>query len=231
MLSGDANKPVGKSGERKRNTRQGGKKAEARRQKAAQQQAPQPEQFQEAPEVVVAEAVIPEAVSVEVASTASSQVDASLADSPLVDSPLVDSQLADSPIVDSPLVVSPLVDSPLIDSPPADNSLADSPPVVPVTSAETGPVSYQTIANAYRDYTLQSLDRTGSFFEKLAGARSLDKAVELQTEFARQAYEGFATESQKICELHGQLARQRWNRWEDFAARMINPSLKPRRQA
>jgi hypothetical protein len=225
MLSSDANKPIGKSGERKRNTRQGGKKAEARRKKAAQQQAPQPEQSQEAPEVVVAEAVIPEAVSVQVAPTESSQVDASLADSPIVNSPL-----ADSPAVDSPSVANPPVDSPPVDSPLADNSLADSPPVVPVTSAETGPVSYQTIANAYCDYTLQSLDRTGVFFEKLAGVRSLDKAVELQAEFARQACEGFATESQKICELHGKLARQRWNRWEDFAARMINP-LNPRHRA
>jgi hypothetical protein len=225
MLSSDANKPIGKSGERKRNTRQGGKKAEARRQKAAQQQAPQPEQSQEAPEVVVAETVIPEAVSVQVAPTESSQVDASIADSPIVNSPL-----ADSPVVASPSIVNPPVDSPPEDSSLADNSLADSPPVVPVTSAETGPVSYQTIANAYCDYTLQSLDRTGAFFEKLAGVRSLDKAVELQTEFARQACEGFATESQKICELHGKLARQRWNRWEDFAARMINP-LNPRHRA
>jgi len=36
--------------------------------------------------------------------------------------------------------------------------------------------------------------------------RSLEKAVEVQTEFARQAYETFVTESQKIRELYSGLA-------------------------
>jgi hypothetical protein len=37
--------------------------------------------------------------------------------------------------------------------------------------------------------------------------RLLDRAIELQTEFAKQAYDGFIAESQKIRELHKQLAR------------------------
>ena len=110
-----------------------------------------------------------------------------------------------------------------------DSSLTDSSAVVPITSEET--VSYQTIANAYCSYTLQSLDDTRSFFEKFAGVRSLDKAFALQTEFAKQAYEGFATESQKILTLHGRLANQRLKRWEDLVARMINPSLNSTHQA
>jgi hypothetical protein len=103
---------------------------------------------------------------------------------------------------------------------PADSSPVV--PVVPVATAQTVPVSYQTIANAYRNYTRQSLDQTMSFFEKLAGVRSLDKAFQLQTEFAKQAYEGFLAESQKIRELHSELARQRLKRWEGFG-RTINP--------
>ncbi len=38
--------------------------------------------------------------------------------------------------------------------------------------------------------------------------RSLDKAIEVQTEFAKQAYETFLTELQKIRELYSGLARQ-----------------------
>ncbi|MFY9952499.1 phasin family protein [Bradyrhizobium sp.] len=64
------------------------------------------------------------------------------------------------------------------------------------------------IANAYGNYGRQSLDQTWSIFEKLGGVRSLGKAFELQTEFAKQAYEGFVAESQKIRELHRELARQ-----------------------
>jgi hypothetical protein len=54
--------------------------------------------------------------------------------------------------------------------------------------------------------------------------RSPDQVLELQTEFAKLAYEGFVTESQRICELHGKLAQQKLKRWEDFVARMIAPS-------
>ncbi|WP_291617586.1 phasin family protein [Bradyrhizobium sp.] len=63
----------------------------------------------------------------------------------------------------------------------------------------------QAIANAYRDYTKKSLEDAQSFAEKLTAARSLDKAMEAQTEFARKACETFAADSQKIRELHREL--------------------------
>ena len=75
-------------------------------------------------------------------------------------------------------------------------------------TAEPAPVSLQTIANAYRDYTRKSFEEFGSFVEQLSGARSLDKAVTVQTEFVKRAYETSVAESQKICELHNKLARQ-----------------------
>jgi hypothetical protein len=66
----------------------------------------------------------------------------------------------------------------------------------------------QAIAIAYGDYTKKSFEDTKSFVEKLATARSIDKAVEAQTEFARTAYETFVEESQKIAALYGDLAKQ-----------------------
>ena len=74
--------------------------------------------------------------------------------------------------------------------------------------AEPAPVSLQTIANAYRDYTRKSFEEFGSFVEQLTGVRSLDKAMTVQTEFVKRAYETSVAESQKICELHNRLARQ-----------------------
>jgi hypothetical protein len=86
------------------------------------------------------------------------------------------------------------------------------PPVAsaPVASVPTEPasVSLQTIANAYRDYTRKSFEQFGSYFEQLSSIRSLDKAMTLQTEFVKRAYETSVSESQKICELHSRLARQ-----------------------
>jgi hypothetical protein len=82
------------------------------------------------------------------------------------------------------------------------------PPRAEPVSAELTPVSLQTIANAYRDYTKKSLEEFGSFVERLSGVRSLDKAMTVQSEFVKRAYETSVAESQKICELHNRLAKQ-----------------------
>lgn len=106
-------------------------------------------------------------------------------------------------------------------------SSADAATIVAVTDvhsihavavAETSSISLQTIANAYGDYTSKSLQETRSFVVKLMDVRSLDKAIEIQAEFARQAYGTFVAESQKICGLYGEFARQIFRPWEGFVA-------------
>jgi len=99
-------------------------------------------------------------------------------------------------------------------------ALADAPSIGAVAPADNFPVSIQTIANAYGDYTKKSLQDTRSFVEKLMGVRSLDKAIEIQTEFARQAYGTFVAESQKICELYSELAKQIFKPMEGFVAKV-----------
>src|SRR6266436_6489434 len=96
------------------------------------------------------------------------------------------------------------VDAPSI----GDVAPVDAPSIGAAAPADNVPVSMQTIANAYSDYTRKSLEETTSFVEKLTGVRSLDKAIEIQAEFARQAYETFVAESQRICGLYSELARQ-----------------------
>jgi hypothetical protein len=98
-------------------------------------------------------------------------------------------------------------------------ALADTPSIGAVAPADNFPISIQTIANAYGDYTRKSFEQTKSFVEKLSGARSLDKVIEIQTEFAKQAYETFVAESQKIRELYSGLARQTFKPFEGLVAR------------
>jgi hypothetical protein len=86
--------------------------------------------------------------------------------------------------------------------------------------AENLAISIATIANAYGDYTRKSFQEGASFIDKLIGVRSLDKAIEIQTDFARQAYENFVAESQKICELYSQLAWQIFKPWEGAVAKL-----------
>lgn len=64
------------------------------------------------------------------------------------------------------------------------------------------------IASAYGDYVKKSYEDGKSFAEKLSGVKSLDKALEAQSEYAKSAYETFVADSQKIVSLYGELAKQ-----------------------
>ena len=83
-------------------------------------------------------------------------------------------------------------------------------------SATAFPAGFQAIATAYGDYTKKSFEDTKSFVEKLSGAKSFDKVIEIQTEFAKTAYETFVTESQKIGALFGDLAKQSYKPFGGF---------------
>ena len=78
----------------------------------------------------------------------------------------------------------------------------------------------QAIASAYGDYAKKSFEDTKSFVEKLSGVKSLDKALEAQTEFARSSYETFVAESQKIAGLYTDLAKQTFKPYEGLVAKL-----------
>ena len=88
-----------------------------------------------------------------------------------------------------------------------------------VASATTLQSGFQAIATAYGDYAKKSFEDTRSFAEKLSGVKSLDKALEVQGEYAKAAYETFAAESQKIAGLYGDLAKQTFKPIEGLVAK------------
>src|ERR1700722_9370139 len=77
-----------------------------------------------------------------------------------------------------------------------------------VASATTLQNGIQALASAYGDYTKKSFEDTKSLVEKLSGVKSIDKAFEVQSEYAKSAYETFVAESQKIAVLYSDLAKQ-----------------------
>ena len=89
-----------------------------------------------------------------------------------------------------------------------------------VASATTLQNGIQTIATAYGDYTKKSFEDTKSFVEKLSGVKSLDKVIEVQTEYAKSAYETFVAESQKIGQLYADLAKQTYKPFEGLVAKL-----------
>ena len=88
-----------------------------------------------------------------------------------------------------------------------------------VASATTVQNGLQAIASAYGDYTKKSFEDTKSFVEKLSGVKSLDKALEAQTEFARSSYETFVAETQKIAGLYSDLAKQTFKPYEGLVSK------------
>jgi hypothetical protein len=88
--------------------------------------------------------------------------------------------------------------------------------IASATSVQNG---LSAIASAYGDYTKKSFEETKSFVEKLSGVKSLDKAFEAQSEYAKTTYETFVAESQKIAGLYGDLAKQAFKPLETLAAK------------
>jgi hypothetical protein len=88
------------------------------------------------------------------------------------------------------------------------------------SSGTTSSNAFLPIATAYGDYTKKSFEDTKLFVEKLSGAKSLDKAIEVQTEFAKTAYDTFVTQSQKIGVLYSDLAKQSYKPFGGFVAKM-----------
>ena len=90
-------------------------------------------------------------------------------------------------------------------------------------SANSFPGGFHAIATAYSDYTRKSFEDTRSFVEKLSGVKSVDKAIEIQTEFAKSTFDTFMAESQKIGALYRDLATESCKPFGGFLARM-NPT-------
>ena len=69
-------------------------------------------------------------------------------------------------------------------------------------------VGLVAITQAHSDYMRKSWLSGRFLVERLTAVRSFDEALEIQGEFARQAYANFVAQSQKMCELYGAWAQQ-----------------------
>ncbi len=64
----------------------------------------------------------------------------------------------------------------------------------------------QDIAVELTDYSKKAFAASSAMWEKLLGARSVESAIQIQTEFAKQAYEGFVAQATKVSELYTRVA-------------------------
>jgi hypothetical protein len=77
----------------------------------------------------------------------------------------------------------------------------------------------QAIVVEVADYSKKAFEDGTAALEKLFGVKSFDKAIEVQTEFAKSAYEGFVAEASKIGELYADLAKETYKPFEALIAK------------
>ena len=76
-----------------------------------------------------------------------------------------------------------------------------------ITSASsTWTKGLQELAAESTDYTKKAFAAGSATLEKLAGARSLEAAIQIQSDYAKQSYEGFVAQSSKVSELFAKVA-------------------------
>jgi hypothetical protein len=77
----------------------------------------------------------------------------------------------------------------------------------------------QAIAVEVADYSKKAFEDSTAAVEKLFGVKSLEKAIEVQTEYAKTAYEGFVAKASKIGELYADLAKETYKPFENLMAK------------
>lgn len=78
---------------------------------------------------------------------------------------------------------------------------------------------FQTIASEVTEFSKKSIEAGSAQFEKLLGVKTLDKAIELQTDFAKSAYEGYVAHATKVGELVTELAKEAAKPFEGLVAK------------
>jgi hypothetical protein len=77
----------------------------------------------------------------------------------------------------------------------------------------------QAVAVEMTDYARKSFEEGTQAIEKLLGAKTVEKAIEIQTDYAKAAYEGFVSEATKIGELYADLAKETYKPYEGLFAK------------
>jgi hypothetical protein len=92
---------------------------------------------------------------------------------------------------------------------------------VEATMTSLGALSkgFQTIAVELADYSKKVFEEGTGATEKLLGAKSLDKAIEVQSDYVKSAYEGFVSQSAKIGEIYAGLAQEAYKPFESYIAK------------
>ena len=79
--------------------------------------------------------------------------------------------------------------------------------------------SAQAIAVELTDYSKKSIEESAAAWERLMGAKTVEKAMEVQGEYLKSSYEDFVAEATKLGELYVDLAKEAYKPFEGALAK------------
>lgn len=77
----------------------------------------------------------------------------------------------------------------------------------------------QAIGAEATEYSKKALEAGSAAFEKLVSAKSLDKAFEIQADYAKKAYESFVAQTTRMSELYAEMAKEAYKPYESAIAK------------
>lgn len=66
---------------------------------------------------------------------------------------------------------------------------------------------FQAIAAEVTDYSKKAFEDSTRAFEQLMGAKSIEQAIEIQSTYAKKAYDAYVAEMSKLGEMYAGLAK------------------------
>ena len=78
---------------------------------------------------------------------------------------------------------------------------------------------YQAIGTTLVDYAKKSFEDGTRAFEQLVGAKSFEQAWEIQSQYAKKAFEAYVAQASKIGEMYVDLARSAYQPVEQAVAK------------
>lgn len=72
----------------------------------------------------------------------------------------------------------------------------------------------QAIAAEITDYSKKSIEDSAAAWERLLGAKSMEKAMEIQSAYLKSSYEDFVAEATKLGELYADFAKEAYKPFE-----------------
>ncbi|MEX3009136.1 phasin family protein [Hoeflea sp. TYP-13] len=82
----------------------------------------------------------------------------------------------------------------------------------------------QTLTTEATDYSKKSYEDGAAVVEQLFSAKTPEKALEIQSDYAKASYEGFVAQATKMSEIYADLARKAY---EPYEAAVSKPAPAP----